>query len=57
MGQDDVKISDLWEVFFLVCVCGFILNPSHWGSFIGLEAFGAEDLEDLEGHYHPNLIR
>ena len=57
MGQDDVKISDLWEDFFLVCVCGFILNPSHWGSFIGLEAFGAEDLEDLEGHYHPNLIR
>jgi hypothetical protein len=31
-GADDVKISDLWEDFFF----GFILNSSHWGSFVGM---------------------
>ena len=57
MGQDDVKISDLWDFFFGVCVFhtkSLPLGKLHW---IGFQAFGAEDLEDLEGQYRPNLIR
>ena len=47
-GADDVKISDLWEDFFWFHTKFLPLGKLRWNGF---QAFGAEDLEDLEGQY------
>ena len=62
MGQDDVKISDLWEDFFFG-VCGFILNPSpigeaslDWLSGLWSRRFGGPGgLSQLLGNFCSNL--